>query len=168
MQLAVHYGLRVTAVAHSKEEYNALSSAGLSHIHVLDLTSEPLSAAEATGNIGFDYVLQLDPLPGIPRMTIIQLLAPQATWVTGEVLQLDPPEASLLLRIGASLAFAFQPIWLLAPTQQGRFLHILTTLMDLAGKGILKPRAITTYPLERARQAIRDFGTKTGKFVLRV
>lgn len=127
-----------------------------------------MSAAEATGNLGFDFVLQLDSLAGISRMLIIQLLAPQGTWVTGDSLQLDPPEASLLLRKGATLAFAFQPIWLLAPTQQGRFLHILTTIMELAGKGVLKPRAITTLPLERARQAIRDFGVKPGKFVLRV
>lgn len=168
MQLAVHYGLRVTATAHSKEEYNVLSSCGLSNIHVLDLTTEPLSAAEVTGHLGFDFVVQLDPLVGVSRMSIIQLLAPQGTWVTGEALQLDAPESSLLLRIGATLSFAFQPIWLLAPTQQGRFLHILTAVMDLAGKGILKPRNIATFPLERARQAIRDFGTKPGKFVLRV
>lgn len=170
MQLASHFGLQVTVTANSKEDVNALHSAGITNLHIIDMTSESLleAAMTETGYLGFDHVLQLDPQPTISRMTLITLLAPQGTWVTAETLQLDPPEATLLLRKSATLAFAFQPIWLLAPTQIGRFLHVLTTIMELAGQGALKPRTISTYPLERARQAIRDLGSKPGKFVLRV
>lgn len=132
---------------------------------------------EESGQMGVDHLIQLDPLQSltpssstnaIRRLDLIHALAPQGTWVCGEALQLDPPESTILLRKGASLAFCFQPVWLLAPTQQGRFLHVLDTIMDLASRGILKTRAITTYPLERARLALRDLDSKPGKLVLRM
>jgi len=161
----------VFAAVDNKEDFNILNgSSGASIVRVIDLGSESLVsvALEETGQLGFDHVLQLDSVKAVSRIDIIQLLAPQGVWVTGESLQLDPPETKLLLRKGASLAFSFEPIWLLAPTQQGRFKHVLNKIMELAGKGVLKAKSISTYPLERARQAVREIGTKKGKIVLSV
>lgn len=171
LQLAIHFGLKVFVTANTKEDFNALNGSDAHIASVIDVSTDSLLnvGIELTGKLGFDHIIQLNPLPSsISRKDIIQLLAPQGTWVTSESLQLDPPEAEMLLRLGASLAFVFEPLWLLAPTQKGRFLHILNAIMDLASKGILKSRNIATYPLERARQAVRDLNAKPGKIVLRM
>lgn len=140
-------------------------------VSVIDSSSDSLIQVgmEQTGALGFDHIIQLDPLPtSVSQKDLISLLAPHGTWLTSEKIQLDPPETEMLQKLGASVAFVFEPIWLLAPTQKGRLMHILQSVMDLASKGVLKPRNTNIYPLERTRQAVRDLGTKPGKIVIRL
>lgn len=168
--MAVWFGLKVFAAVDNKEDFNYLNGCSTLISRVFDFKSESLvsAALEETGQIGFDHVLQLDPVESVSRMDIINLLAPHGVWVTGEAVQLDPPETKLLLRKGASVAFSFEPLWLLAPTQQGRFLHVLNKVMELAAKGSIKKPTINIYPLERARLAVRQVTETKAKLVLKI
>lgn len=82
-------------------------------------------------------------------------------------MQLDPPESRLLLLKGASLSFLFDQLWLLAPTQQGRMLHVLNDILDKVSRGLVKPKIAQVYPLERARQALKDADNQIGSIILK-
>ena len=44
-------------------------------------------------------------------------------------MQLDPGESKRLALKGASLSFVFEQTWVLSPSKQGRYLHIMNELL---------------------------------------
>jgi len=90
------------------------------------------------------------------RHELIRCLAPLGRWATSSAqLQLDPPDSRLMLLKGASLSFVCEQAWLLAGSQQGRLLHILSDLMDKVSKEEVVPKASKTFGLEKIREAHR-------------
>lgn len=111
--------------------------------------------------------------------------------------QLDPPESEQLFFRSASVSFLFPHVWLLAPTQQGKFLRmfrrrcsfvffgqaftlltlpfplnadIVTDLLAKVEKGVIKPSIKAgNYSLDKIRKAQRDAeSVSIGKVVIKL
>lgn len=111
-----------------------------------------------------------DEAPFVSKTDIIRCLAVQGQWVTRTPdLQLDPPESRQLHMRCASLGFLFPEVWLMAPTQHGRYMHMLRDVMDKVASGQLTPMVQSKmYPVDKIRQAHRDVQSgKMGNVVIR-
>ena len=76
------------------------------------------------------------------------LLAVHGKWITANSnIQLDPPDCQRLWLKGASVAFLFEQSWILSGSQQGRYAHVLTALMDRLASGEVIPMVEATLPL---------------------
>lgn len=94
------------------------------------------------------------------RRDLIRCLAPLGRWATSSAqLQLDPPDSRLLFLKGASLSFVFEQSWLLAGSQQGRLLHVLSDLMEKVSKEEIVPKVTKSFILEKIREAHRTLDT---------
>ena len=93
---------------------------------------------------------------------LIRCLAVHGRWVTSYPnLQMDAGDSRLLMFKGATLSFLFEQSWILSGTQHGRYLHVMTDLVDKLANGEIRPRIARTFPLEQIRKAHRELEVST-------
>eukprot|EP00697_Spironema_sp_BW2_P002531 gnl/Spiro4/13355_TR7109_c0_g1_i1.p1 gnl/Spiro4/13355_TR7109_c0_g1~~gnl/Spiro4/13355_TR7109_c0_g1_i1.p1 ORF type:complete len:356 (-),score=97.47 gnl/Spiro4/13355_TR7109_c0_g1_i1:118-1185(-) len=168
IQLASLVGARVITTASTPEEANFICSLQ-AHVDVralvIDLTKESLVAGvmRLTDGRGVDTILEDLPCVHVPggggkpdlseKVDFIRCLAVHGRWATcTPSLRLDEHETRLLMLKGASLCFLFEQSWVLAGYEQGRFLHIMSHLMERLAQEQLKPYT-KTFLLEQIREA---------------
>lgn len=159
-QLAVECGARVIGLGSTDEEIDFLNTLDPPVLQVIDLRDKNTDIVskcfEETGGLGVDcfldngvemyeesveqsdengnYSIQLS------KYDVISSLGVGGRWITCQNdLQLDPPDSTLLTMKCASVHFLFEDSWTLSRGAQGKYLHILTDIMNKMGKGILKP-----------------------------
>jgi NADPH:quinone reductase-like Zn-dependent oxidoreductase len=179
IQLALSWGAKVITTASTSAEFNFLQGLSTQIDRVIDLSSENFVNAimEETNSMGVDLLIHSDvvkmgetpssatcsfDLSSIPKRDYIKCLAPHGMWVTSTELQLDPPESTLLLLKSGSISFLCDQTWLLAPSQSGRLLHILSDLLDKVSRGLVRIKIAQTFSLERVRQALKELDTQVG------
>ena len=80
----------------------------------------------------------LDPIQR--KRSLLKSLAAHGSWVTrSKSMQLDPDETEIMSLKNASLSFIFPQAWLLSPSKQGKFLHVLDAVMRSVAEGQLRP-----------------------------
>lgn len=180
VQLASVLGARVLTTASSPEEVNYLQGIGTEIVRIIDTAYESVVDAvmEETGGLGVDVLVEnrmdareaRSEAPGLDPADATRCLAAQGRWVTcARGLQLDPPVARILSSKGASLCFLWDPVWLLAGDQLGRYRHIVTRIMELLAEGRLQPNISNRFSLDRAPVALRCLETScVGRVVIDV
>jgi len=172
IQLAALWGAKIIAVVNTEEQHNFLQShCPNTFSRIINLSSEKLfeTVMEETGNRGVDFILDnISKQQPNFRHDLFRCLAVHGTFVSSSALQLDPPDAQLLLLKNASLSFLFESCWLLAPDQHGRYLHILTDLMEKLSNGQIKCHIAQTFPLEQIKEAHQLLErTEIGKIIIK-
>lgn len=96
-------------------------------------------------SVRYEYEVSLPTSPTLPppsfptKHQLISCLASRGQWVTMQPrLQLDPPEAQLLLMKGASLHFLFEPVWGLSGAHQGHYLQTMKSIVAKLEENTLK------------------------------
>lgn len=68
------------------------------------------------------------------KRSLLKSLGAHGSWVTrSKSMQLDPDETEILNFKNGSISFIFTQAWLLSPSKQGKFMHILDTVMRSVG-----------------------------------
>jgi NADPH:quinone reductase-like Zn-dependent oxidoreductase len=186
IQLAVHRGLRVLAMGDTAEEINFLEDLGArvssqrgSLVRVLDSRSghDAMLAQilEETGHVGVDCILEADSFYGDNstefKRIMLECLGTNGKYITTRRnLQLDPGESQRLALKGASLSFVFEQTWILSPSKQGQYLHIMNELLRFLADGTLGSLVGgNCTSLGRAREAYRALKTKDmGRVVVKI
>ena len=195
IQLAVHRGLRVLATGDTTEEINFLEDLGArigsrrgELIRVLDtrkgIDSLLTEILEETGYIGVDAIFEADSSHGDSnpddsnntdtdfKRIMLECLGTNGSYITTRRdMQLDPGESKRLALKGASLSFVFEQTWVLSPSKQGRYLHIMNELMGFLADGTLGTLVGgKTKSLGRAREAYREIKTKNtiGRVIVKI
>jgi Zinc-binding dehydrogenase len=109
-------------------------------------------------------------LPVVGKHDIVRCLGVHGRWCSSSAdIQLDPPDSRQLFMRGATLSYLFPQTWLLAPQYHGKYMHILSDLLENTSRGILKPHIRPTrFTLDKIRQAHREMASPgVGKVVLR-
>lgn len=194
IQLAHIWGVKVLATASSEEEVIYLESLQPSIANVIDLRKTKKSLVDIcmdeTGGLGVDCVIDngvvrqddevkeqgdvsslssKNPLPS--KHDVICCLAVAGRWITSlQDLQLDPPDSQMLYLKGASVSFLFEHSWVLSRGQQGRYLHILSDIMEKLSNSIIRPVIHHTVSLEDACDTMQNQLSqhKVGKVVVRM
>lgn len=101
---------------------------------------------------------------------IINVLAVSGRWVTSEhALQLDPPQSRALFLKGATLAFLFFQNWLLASSQLGRYLHVLTEVVHNIEKKVVYLEDYRIYNLDDIDRALLHLANdQIHKYVIKI
>ena len=98
--------------------------------------------------------ISLDPIQR--KRSLLKSLAAHGSWVTrSKTMQLDPDETEIMALKNASLSFIFPQAWLLSPSKQGKFLHVLDAVMRSVAEGQLRPLPCTSFNLSQIREAHR-------------
>lgn len=194
IQLAHIWGAKVFATASSEEEVIYLQSLQPSIASVIDLRNPKKSLVDTcmdeTGELGVDCVIDNGALhqdnevkePGnlsalsvknshLSKHDVISCLAVAGRWITcHQNLQLDPPDSQMLYLKGASVSFLFEHSWVLSRGQQGRYLHILTDIMEKLTNLVIRPVIHHTISLEDACATLQHqlCQHKVGKVVVRM
>ena len=126
--------------------------------HVLGIIDEETS-------VGFTeecYALSLFKKKiGLTKKQILSSLSLGGRWVTSQDnLQLDPPDTHTLFMKGASLSFLFSDIWSLSGFSQGKYLHILNSLMNKLEANTITPSNHNIVPFD----AVTDVTINQFKF----
>ncbi|XP_028410119.1 quinone oxidoreductase-like protein 1 isoform X2 [Dendronephthya gigantea] len=172
IQLAQLWGAKIITTAHSEEEKLFLESWRPEIGKIIDYTKLKIPLVDdclnETAGTGVDCIIDngVDQFPKTDQNTItdiptkhelVSCLAVGGRWITTQSdLQLDPPHSKMLYMKGASLSFLFKDVWTLSKGQQGRFLHILTEVLDKVETGTLKPVVHHTVNFEDAISAIKN------------
>jgi len=191
VQVAKLWGAKVMATYSTLPEKQFLESfhPNLAQVMELNHRSSVLvsSVMEETGGIGVDCVVdngvrmftneedvillgEKTKFPRPHKVDLIACLGFAGKWVTSQPdLQLDPPDSQQLFLRNASVSFLFPPAWTLMNAQQGRYLHILTDIMDKLDKGMLKCKISQLVTLEEVPAAMNSLeDVRIGKVVLRM
>lgn len=169
IQLAQSWGAKVITTANSEEEMIFLESFQPEIGKIIDYRKPNISlfniSLEETGGAGVDCIIDngvqqyseefsgdSDACNRIPsKHDIIMCLAVGGTWITSQQdLQLDPPNSKILYLKGASISFLFKDAWTLSRGQQGRYLHILTDVLEKVENGAIKPMVHHTVSFDDA------------------
>ncbi|KFP72947.1 Quinone oxidoreductase-like 1, partial [Acanthisitta chloris] len=169
VQLARHRGARVIATALSLEDKQCLERLRPPLARVIDMSHGKIDVAEScleeTGGLGVDIVLDAgvklysaeDESSSKSQMLphkhdIITLLGVGGHWVTTEKhLQLDPPDSHSLFLKGATVSFLNDETWNLSNVQQGKYLYILSNIMEKLSSGVFRPQLDEPVPLYEAK-----------------
>jgi len=189
IQLASIWGAKVITTAATNEEVNYLQDMKIKITKIIDTSSDNLvdCVLEETGGFGVDCVIDTNfsPTSVLPidkdtdenfqflskrKYEILRCLGINGRWVTSTYnLQLDPTDSRALFLKGASISYLFEHTWILSNAQQGRFLHILTDLMEKIAQEKVQLKLFKTFPLEKIREAYRTLDTnKIGKIVIKL
>jgi NADPH:quinone reductase-like Zn-dependent oxidoreductase len=91
------------------------------------------------------------------KRALISSLAVHGRWVSlSKDLQLDPDESALMAMKNASLSWIFPQAWVLSPSKQGHFLHVMDSVMRNIAEGKLRPLPCSSYNLSQIRDAHRQ------------
>ena len=91
------------------------------------------------------------------KRLLIQSLATHGRWATlSNDMQLDPDEARIMGLKNASLSWIFPQAWVVCPSKQGHFLHIMDSVMKHLSEGKFRPLPCTTFDLAQIRDAHRQ------------
>ena len=86
---------------------------------------------------------------GLTKNQILSSLSLGGRWVTSQDnFQLDPPDTHTLFMKGASLSFLFSDIWSLSGFGQGKYLHILNSLMNKLEANTITPSKQNIVPFD--------------------
>ena len=86
---------------------------------------------------------------GLTKSQVLSCLSPGGRWVTSQDnLQLDPPDTHALFMKGATLSFLFSDIWGLSGYNQGKYLHIVSSLMAKLEANAITPSKYTKIGFE--------------------
>jgi len=189
IQLASIWGAKVITTAATNEEVNYLQDMKIKISKIIDTSSDNLvdCVLEETGGLGVDCVIDTNfsATSVVPidkdtdenfqflskrKYEILRCLGINGRWITSTYnLQLDPTDSRALFLKGASISYLFEHTWILSNAQQGRFLHILTDLMEKIAQEKVQPKLFKTFPLEKIREAYRTLDTnKIGKIVIKL
>jgi len=193
IQLAHIWGAKVLATASSEEEVIYLQSLEPSIANVIDLRNTKKSLVDLcmdeTGGLGVDCVIDNGALrqddefkeqgdlscmgkrSSPSKHDVISCLAVAGRWITSlQDLQLDPPDSQMLYLKGASVSFLFEHSWVLSRGQQGRYLHILTDIMDKLSTSVIRPVIHHTVSLEDVCDTLQHLFSQhnVGKIVVRM
>jgi len=193
IQLAHIWGAKVLATASSEEEVIYLQSLEPSIANVIDLRNTKKSLVDIcmdeTGGLGVDCVIDNGALrqddefkeqgdlsfmgksSSPSKHDVISCLAVAGRWITSlQDLQLDPPDSQMLYLKGASVSFLFEHSWVLSRGQQGRYLHILTDIMDKLSTSVIRPVIHHTVSLEDVCDTLQHLFSQhnVGKIVVRM
>lgn len=160
IQLASNWGVNVYVVVRSIEEEKILLNLQIINLKVLVIQPDCDLydvAMEETDGLGFDHIVCTS--TNVSNRDIIRSLAVHGTWVTTESLQLDPPESTVLLQKNANISFLCGNTWLLAPTQQGRLVHIMKDILETVATGSLRISAFKTFTIDNINKAFCEQGT---------
>lgn len=98
---------------------------------------------------------------GLTKNQILASLSLGGRWVTSQDnFQLDPPDTHTLFMKGASLSFLFSDIWSLSGFSQGKYLHILNSLMNKLEANTITPSKHSIVPFD----AVNDVTINQFKF----
>lgn len=187
IQLAQHWGAKVISTGSSDDEKLYLD--GLKLALVIELKKKIANlrniCMEETGGLGVnividngvsmftkeeDCILANDqysyPVPH--KQDIVSCLAVGGRWITSKWnLQLDPPNSRQLNKKCASIGFLFEQAWILSSSQQGRYQHILTDIMEKVATGVLRPNIHHVVPFESTTEAMKQLvDVRVGKVVM--
>jgi hypothetical protein len=130
---------------------------------------------EETGHVGVDCILEADSFYGDNstefKRIMLECLGTNGKYITTRRnLQLDPGESQRLALKGASLSFVFEQTWILSPSKQGQYLHIMNELLRFLADGTLGSLVGgNCTSLGRAREAYRALKTKDmGRVVVKI
>ena len=165
-------------------------------VRVLDSRQGPevilLQVMEETGYMGVDSIFESDTSNSTSsqnsessategddknrnidlKRVMLECLGTNGTYVTTRRdLQLDPGESKRLALKGASLSFVFEQTWVLSPSKQGRYLHIMNQIMNYLSDGTLGTLVGgDCTSLGRAREAYREIqkGETLGRTVVKI
>lgn len=91
------------------------------------------------------------------------------SWVFLCLLQLDPPHSDLLFMKGANICFLNEHTWLLSSGQQGRYLHMLSDLVEKVHNKNIIPSIHHTVELDHVPEAMQQLADcVVGKVVMRL
>ena len=114
--------------------------------------------------------LVLDPIQR--KRSLIKSLGAHGSWVTrSKSMQLDPDETEILNLKNGSISFIFTQAWLLSPSKQGKFMHILDTVMRSVAEGKLRPLPCTSFNLSQIREAHRlleNENSRVGRVLIKI
>ena len=83
--------------------------------------------------------------------------------------QLDPPHSDLLYMKGGSVCFLNEHTWLLSSGQQGRYMHMLSDLVEKVNTKKINPSIHHTVELANVPQAFKQLSDCViGKVVMRM
>lgn len=159
-----------------------LSSQSGSLVRVLDSRNGHdtilLQVMEETGQIGVDGIFESDTSNCISsknsessdnnenekknetdfKRIMLECLGTNGKYITTRRdLQLDPGESTRLALKGGALAFVFEQTWVLSPSKQGKYLHIMNQIMNYLADGTLGTLVSgDCTSLGRAREAYRE------------
>ncbi|KAI6654652.1 Quinone oxidoreductase-like protein 1 isoform X1 [Oopsacas minuta] len=92
---------------------------------------------------------------GLTKNQILSSLSLGGRWVTSQDnIQLDPPDTHTLFMKGASISFLFTDLWSLSGFNQGKYLHILSSLMGKLEANTIAPSRYNTVGFEALTDAI--------------
>ena len=181
LQYAAELGLRIFVTACSQEHVSFLEVFGNTVARVIDELQEDVAEIimEETDGIGVDYIVEtkvssstslLDPIQR--KRSLIKSLGAHGSWVTrSKSMQLDPDETEILNLKNGSISFIFTQAWLLSPSKQGKFMHILDTVMRSVAEGKLRPLPCTSFNLSQIREAHRlleNENSRVGRVLIKI
>ena len=86
---------------------------------------------------------------GLTKSQMLSCLSLGGRWVTSQDnLQLDPPDTHTLFMKGATLSFLFPDIWGLSGFNQGKYLHVMGSLMSKLDANTITPSKYTVIGFE--------------------
>lgn len=189
IQLAQAWGAKVITTACSEENVLFLEGLQPPVAVVIDLRKRKNLidvCLDETAGLGVDCVIdsgvvqyseefkdeiENDSSSALPlKHELISCLSVGGRWITSQCnLQLDPPDSQMLFLKGASVCFLFQDTWTLSRAQQGRYLHILSDLMEKLLQGVIRPVIHHTVSIEDACSTLQQLSRHTlGKVVVKM
>jgi len=173
-QLARDCGLKVIVIGATDEEIAYLHSVDPPPNQVVDIRNKKHDLVsiclKETSGLGVDCFLDngvsthsvtkdfMDETLSKPsKYDIISCLGVGGRWVTmSHDLQLDPQDSKLLSLKSASLHFLFEDSWTLSRSAQGKFLHVLSDIMDKLSREVLQPTINHTLDLNECVEVLNN------------
>ncbi|XP_065187269.1 quinone oxidoreductase-like protein 1 [Sycon ciliatum] len=142
---------------------------------VLDCASSSIDLSSGAGRMSTPSSTPSSPTPsrqgGQPSLhEFFSCLAVGGRFVTADrTLQLDPPHSDLLYMKGGSVCFLNEHTWLLSSGQQGRYMHMLSDLVEKVNTKKINPSIHHTVELANVPQAFKQLSDCViGKVVMRM
>lgn len=156
LQLAVQSGGYVTTSCSNEKEIGIVRSLGGS-ITIYDTRSETLDdLVKKTSGLGFDLIID-DGNLSIEK--VWKYIAMKGKFCTPYPQEITPLFAQSLFFSEITIIPIFEQLWVLAPTQMGRFLHILRKIVDDMNKKVFVPPHHTCIEMEKLSDCLKDVET---------
>eukprot|EP01104_Vermistella_antarctica_P017430 TRINITY_DN6177_c0_g1_i1.p1 TRINITY_DN6177_c0_g1~~TRINITY_DN6177_c0_g1_i1.p1 ORF type:complete len:351 (-),score=58.55 TRINITY_DN6177_c0_g1_i1:51-1103(-) len=133
-----------------------------------------------TGGMGVDHIADFPDsqgrtvvaTPSLPteevQNALIRCLAPHGHWIDASAPpeQIDPPQLQQLWSKDCTVSYSFEAVWLLAASQQGRYLRLMNELMEYLVAGKVKPPQHSTLKMADVVNVIQQPHTISSKLVI--
>eukprot|EP00029_Vermamoeba_vermiformis_P006411 TRINITY_DN2506_c0_g1_i1.p1 TRINITY_DN2506_c0_g1~~TRINITY_DN2506_c0_g1_i1.p1 ORF type:complete len:331 (+),score=15.79 TRINITY_DN2506_c0_g1_i1:75-1067(+) len=167
IQIAQFYGAKIIAVVRDSQEAAFLRSTPCKVARLIDLSVEHLvpKIMEETANLGVDGIIEngRGGESSSLKSDLIKCLAINGHYLTSTAIQLDPPETEKLLLKNNSISFFNAHSLVMGGSQQGRVLHMINEVFNMAAHQSIQGPVLISFNLDRIGEAVKHFeenGTK--------